>query len=151
MALPPAISSQLNELLGRHKGGALLIDAGVATAGFAALALVVAFALSDLALLFAPTHQVGKDRFELWVGGVDLVLVGLGLLLANVAAGALPVRAWSGLSVALTRSSSRCARSVVAAVSALATSVSPSSGTSGASSGTNQDIFSTTPKIGTCT
>ena len=71
--------------------GALLIDAGVATAGFAALALVVAFALSDLALLFAPMHQVGKDRFELWVGGVDLVLVGLGLLLADVAAGALPI------------------------------------------------------------
>ena len=27
VTLPPAISSQLNELLGRHKGGALLIDA----------------------------------------------------------------------------------------------------------------------------
>jgi PAS domain S-box-containing protein len=71
--------------------GALLIDAGVGTAGFAALALVVAFALSDLFLLFAPMRHVSNDRFELLVGGIDLVLVGLGLILADAAAGALPV------------------------------------------------------------
>jgi PAS domain S-box-containing protein len=71
--------------------GALLVDAGVRAAGLGALALVAAFAVSDIVLARLPFHVVGGKRFDLLVGGLDLALVALGLYLAGAARGALPV------------------------------------------------------------
>ena len=71
--------------------GALLIDAGVKASGTAALVLVVAFALSNVVLLLLPLRYVGTMRFDLTVGAIDLVLVGLGIHLAGAGSHALPI------------------------------------------------------------
>jgi PAS domain S-box-containing protein len=71
--------------------GALLVDAGVKNAGLAALILIVAFALSNVLLCFLPMRLVHAVRFELIVGALDLAVVALGIQMAGVAAGALPV------------------------------------------------------------
>jgi len=71
--------------------GALLVDAGVKTAGLTALTLIVVFALSDVLLCFLPTRLVQAVRFELIVGALDLALVALGIQMAGVASGALPI------------------------------------------------------------
>ncbi len=71
--------------------GALLVDAGVDRWSFAGLALLLVFAASNLALLAMPLRLSVHGRFELFVGGFDLVLVALGVALAGAGAGALPV------------------------------------------------------------
>ncbi len=71
--------------------GGLLIEAGPETAGLGALALILAFAVSDLLLCFLPLRFVATVRFELLVGALDLLLVGLGVELAGTGGGALPV------------------------------------------------------------
>jgi two-component system NtrC family sensor kinase len=71
--------------------GGLLLHQGIATAGVAALVLVLAFALSDLALALTPSRYVSTPHFELLVGAGDLILVGLGIHLADAAVGVLPV------------------------------------------------------------
>lgn len=71
--------------------GGLLLQAGADTLGFGALALVLAFAASDVALLYVPTRLVSSLKFELTVGATDLVLVALGIHLAGAHFGALPV------------------------------------------------------------
>jgi PAS domain S-box-containing protein len=71
--------------------GALLVDAGMKSAGPAALALMIAFALSNVLLCFLPLRLVRHISFELVVGTLDLALVALGIQMAGVAAGALPI------------------------------------------------------------
>jgi len=71
--------------------GGLLIASGVGRWGFGGLALVMAFAVSDLLLLRVPLRRVGNRRFELVLGATDLVLLALGVLLAGAGRGALPV------------------------------------------------------------
>ncbi len=71
--------------------GGLLADTGVGPAGPVALALLVAFALSNVALLLVPLRHVNSFRFEMGMGAVDLALVWLGIELAGAGAGALPI------------------------------------------------------------
>jgi len=71
--------------------GGLFLDAGMAETGPGALVLLLAFALSNLALALFRPQQVNSFRFELGVGAADLVLVGLGISFAGAGAGALPV------------------------------------------------------------
>ena len=73
--------------------GALLVQAGADALGFGALALVLVFAVSDVVLVYLPSRLVSSLKFELLVGGVDLVLVVLGIRLAGAHSGALPVSA----------------------------------------------------------
>jgi two-component system NtrC family sensor kinase len=71
--------------------GGLLVQAGAETVGFGALALVLAFAASDVLLLWAPANLFSSLKLEMTVGAVDLVLVALGIRLAGAHSGALPV------------------------------------------------------------
>jgi PAS domain S-box-containing protein len=71
--------------------GSLLISAGVEVAGFGALLLIIVFALSDILLCFLPMRWINTLRFELILGALDLALVALGIQLAGVASGALPI------------------------------------------------------------
>ena len=71
--------------------GGLLVDAGSARTGTAALAVVVAFAVSDLCLAFVPLRRVATHTFELVVGAADIGLVALGIHLAGTGRGALPI------------------------------------------------------------
>ena len=71
--------------------GGLLIDAGIAQASTAALALVLIFALSNALLPFLPKPLVRSHRFDLMLGAGDLLLVGLGIHLAGAIGGALPI------------------------------------------------------------
>jgi len=71
--------------------GGLLLEAGAGEAGAGALILLVAFALSNVALFLLPPRHVSSFRFDLGMGALDLALVGLGINLAGAGAGALPV------------------------------------------------------------
>lgn len=71
--------------------GALLIDAGIRASGPAAVALLVAFAASNLALFALPLRFVATRRFDASIALLDLTLVGLGIALVGAGAGALPV------------------------------------------------------------
>jgi PAS domain S-box-containing protein len=71
--------------------GGLIVNADAGVAGLGALALVLVFAASNVALLFAPLRIVGNVRFDLAIGAIDLLLVGLGIHLAGADAGFLPV------------------------------------------------------------
>ena len=71
--------------------GGLLINAGIAQASTAALALVLIFALSNALLPFLPKPLVRSHRFDLILGAGDLLLVGLGIHLAGAIGGALPI------------------------------------------------------------
>lgn len=72
--------------------GGLILDAGGPRAvGPLALIVVLAFALSDVLLLFAPMRLVASLRFELAVGALDILLVVLGVSVAGAAGGALPI------------------------------------------------------------
>jgi two-component system NtrC family sensor kinase len=115
--------------------GGLLLHAGVGTAGVAALALVVAFAASGLALAWVPPRIVGGPHFELGLGAVDLLLVGLGIHLADAAVGVLPVSCMLMVLVVALANHKANAIAGVAAVGALhawlATSLGPGVSTFG--------------------
>src|SRR5512145_3000932 len=67
--------------------GALIVQSGVHSA--ASLALIVLFAASELVLAGLPARRIGGRWFLTWLGGADLLLVALGLLLAGQAMGPL--------------------------------------------------------------
>jgi len=71
--------------------GALLIQPGGRDGGSAALALIVGYSVSNIALFFLPGRMVQSLRFELVIGAADLLLVGLGLHLSGLTATALPI------------------------------------------------------------
>jgi PAS domain S-box-containing protein len=71
--------------------GGLLIDAGIARASIAALALVLIFALSNALLPFLSKAMLRSPRFDLMLGAGDLLLVGLGIHMAGAIGGALPI------------------------------------------------------------
>lgn len=71
--------------------GALLIQPGGAGGGSAALALIIGYSISNVALFLLPSRLVQSLRFELVIGGADLLLVGLGLHLSGMTATALPI------------------------------------------------------------
>jgi two-component system NtrC family sensor kinase len=71
--------------------GGLLIDVGIGQASAASLGLVLVFALSNALLPFVPTPLGRSQRFDLLLGAVDLLLVGLGIHLAGAIGGALPI------------------------------------------------------------
>ena len=73
--------------------GGLLVRAGADALGFGALALVLVFAVSNIVLAYLPPRLVSSLKFELAVGAIDLVLVALGIHLAGVHSGALPISA----------------------------------------------------------
>ena len=68
--------------------GALFLDRGREVAGTGALALLVVFAAAESLLLFVPLRLVRHRAFELTLGGLDVLLVGLGIHLAGGASGA---------------------------------------------------------------
>ncbi len=67
--------------------GGLVFDAGVESAGPAAVLLLVVFALSNILLLAAPLPVVGASHFDLAVGAVDIVFIVTGILLLGGAVG----------------------------------------------------------------
>ena len=67
--------------------GALLLSAG--KPGPWALALIVVYAVTEVAVAFAPLHRVRQRYFIIAVGAVDLLLVAAGLHFAGMAHGAL--------------------------------------------------------------
>jgi len=72
--------------------GGLLLDARVTgPAAWTGLALLGGMSLSVVALLFVPRRLFGRSSFDLAVGGADLVLIGVGLMIAGATGGALPV------------------------------------------------------------
>jgi PAS domain S-box-containing protein len=71
--------------------GALLLESGVRDAAPAAVALLVAFFASNIALLFLPTRIVASQRFDPALALLDLGLVVLGIHLAGAGPTALPV------------------------------------------------------------
>jgi PAS domain S-box-containing protein len=71
--------------------GGLLFDAGPREAGPVAITLLIAFALTNVGILFVPRRWIGSVRLDLVVGLLDLVLVGLGVHLAGASVGALPI------------------------------------------------------------
>ena len=71
--------------------GGLLINAERGLAGWGALVLILVFAASNALLLAAPLRWVARSRFDLLIGGLDLILVALGIQLAGAHGGILPV------------------------------------------------------------
>lgn len=72
--------------------GGLILDAGGPRAvNPLALALVLAFAVSDVALLLIPPRTVASLRFLLVLGSADVILVLLGFQVAGVVGSALPI------------------------------------------------------------
>ena len=71
--------------------GGLVFVSGIRNAGFGAVALLVVYALSNIALLAVPLHRIGSLKFELLVGAADLLLVGIGFHISGVSSGALPI------------------------------------------------------------
>jgi len=71
--------------------GALLIQPGLDRGSAASLALIVAYAVSNIVLFLLPERLVQSLRFELVVGAADILLVALGLHLSGSSTSALPV------------------------------------------------------------
>jgi len=72
--------------------GGLLLEAGAAQAGTYGLALLAVYALSNISLLLSvPLSVIRSLKFELTVGAVDLLAVGLAVALAGSEGGVLPV------------------------------------------------------------
>jgi len=71
--------------------GGLLLASTDGAARPAALALLIGFLATDVALLFLPLRVVHTFRFDLVIGGLDTVLLGLGIHLAGESLGPLPI------------------------------------------------------------
>ena len=67
--------------------GALLLSSG--KPGPWALGLILVYAVTELALAFAPLHRIGQRYFIIAIGAADLLLVAVGLHFAGMAHGAL--------------------------------------------------------------
>jgi len=63
--------------------GGLMVTEGLGSAGLGSLALLLAFAWSNVFLVFVPTRLLRSLKFELILGGADLVVVALGIHLAE--------------------------------------------------------------------
>lgn len=71
--------------------GALIVENGSQAAGMAAAILIALFALSNIVLARLREDRLRRAHYDLVLGGVDLIVVGLGIVMSGYASLILPV------------------------------------------------------------